>query len=95
MYNSELLRTTDNGSAECTSQFCVDDLNGTKEENSTKTKSSQRSLYEQVIGFMSERRNVALETKLKDMFNTMKSQTARENLRIILRYICVCVCYDV
>ncbi len=63
-------------------------------EEVVKSKDWQKRDHCCVIDFVKEKRNVVFETKLKEMFDSVKTQTAKENLLLSLRLLYSSVYYS-
>ncbi len=59
--------------------------NVTEGNHATEITDSRKHFHQCIMDFMSKRRNLSLETKLKEMFDSTKTQTAKENFVLSLR----------
>lgn len=60
-------------------------------EVDNKSRVWQRSDHHYIVDFMKKRQNLVLEAKLKEIFNSVKTQTAKENILLSLRLVMTCV----
>ena len=59
--------------------------NVTEGNQAPETPESRKRFHQCIMDFTSKRRNLSLEAKLKDMFDSTKTQTAKENFVLSLR----------